>query len=371
VAVRIRNAGAALLALLMLLALFGPCGAALAEAAPSGSRVAPVTPKPWLAPVASTPTPSPAEMQATEAPLAVGAGASPTATPPPSSLNDWADDFTPTASPTQAALPGVLGLKDETALRVLLIGTDAYTLKEAGRSDTMILLQVDLRDGEIRMVSFLRDLYVQIPGHGKTRLNAAYVYGGAALLKDTLQSNFHVEADRTLAVNFSLMVDLIDQIGGVTVDVSERERKQLNSILKFYNTHNGYRAKDGLLNDAGAQCLTGKQALCYSRIRKMDSDFARAGRQRKVLEGIYERIRTMDALSLANLLTRMLPKVKTDFTLADAVALIPTLMQLNSIGFEELTVPVAKGYQSETIHGMMVLVPDLSANQDAISNFLR
>ena len=295
---------------------------------------------------------------------------------PPSSLNGWEEDVPPTVTPAptpteDTTLPGVLGLADPSVFRILLIGTDAYTLKQAGRSDTMILLQVNTRSRDIKMVSFLRDLFVKIPGHGKTRLNAAYVYGGVDLLKQTLESNFGVTVDRTLTVNFSLMVELVDRIGGVQVEVSERERKQLNSILKFYNTHNGYKERDQLLTESGVQRLTGKQALCYSRIRKIDSDFARTSRQRKVLEGVYQSVKELDGLTLAGILTETLAQVKTDMTLADAVALVPVLIKLNDVEFDELTIPIKGGYSSETISGMMVLVPNLKKNTSAIAEFLQ
>ena len=274
------------LALAVLLCVFALMGFAPARAEPADAVLAPITVKPWLRP--ATPVPS-------EAPV-------PTETPapdasPPSSLSILEEEQSPAVQPTPlptaepALLPGVLGLADATRFRLLLIGTDAYDPDDAGRSDTMVLLQVQPATGEIRLVSFLRDLYVAVPGHGHTRLNAAYVYGGASLLLRTLKQSFGVTADRTLAVNFSRMAELIDRIGGVTVEVSEKERRQLNSILKYYNTQVGDPRGDQLLGASGSQTLTGKQALCYSRIRKMDSDFARTGRQRKVLEAIFARVR--------------------------------------------------------------------------------
>ncbi len=353
-----------LAALFLAAALVLPClNPAWAETAPSGALLAPPTVKPWLVHADTT---SPAQP----------AAETPTATRPPSSLNELEADIagapapSPTATETPNGLPGVLALDDSRRLRVLLIGTDAYHVDDPGRSDTMILLQVDIETGDIRMVSFLRDLYVSIPGHGKTRLNAAYVYGGAKLLKQTLQNNFGVTVDRTVAVNFSLMVTLVDRIGGVTVDVSERERVQLNSILKFYNTQNGYNERDQLLAQSGTQNLTGKQALCYSRIRKIDSDFQRVGRQRKVLEAVYARLRGMDALTLTNILADCITDVRTDLTTADAVALIPVLLNLDDVTFSGLTVPVSNGYGSETRNGMSVLVPNLDRNREAVDRFL-
>ena len=370
--------GVLLLLLTVLLQGLAPRMAyARAQIDPADALIATVTPKPWEMPLASI---APTVARATDQPTAM-----PTPTMPPSSLSELEAEEptqtptpTPTPAPTpaptpiqHAQLPGVLGLENPSVFRVLLIGTDAYKPKDAGRSDTMVVFQINVSTGEMKMVSFLRDLYVQIPDHGKTRLNAAYVYGGSELLKRTIQSNFNITVDRTLAVNFSLMVDVIDRIGGVTVDVSEKERRQLNSILKFYNTHNGFKQKDQLLAEAGTQLLSGKQALCYSRIRKIDSDFQRTGRQRKVLIAIYARVREMDAYTLAGMLADTLPQVTTDMTLADAVALVPVLMKLDAVSFDGLTVPIVGGYKSITVKDMEVLSPDLDANRDAIAQFLQ
>lgn len=379
-----RNALALTLAAFCLLA---PCGRfARAQEEPSGAVLATVTVKPWLRPMATaanggaeTPAPSASAFSA----VSVGTAASPTA--PPSSLSETETEAAaspvlpptpeplplPTPTPKDVTLPGVLELENPHVFRMLLIGTDAYSVKQKGRSDTMVVLQVDTRSGDIRLVSFLRDLYVPIPGHGRTRLNAAYVYGGADLLRQTLLENFGVTVDRTLAVNFSLMVELIDRIGGVTVDVSGKELRQLNSILKYYNTRNGYKQKDQLLAEAGTQTLTGKQALCFSRIRKIDSDFARTNRQRKVLEAIYARVRSLDPLTLAQLLSDSIRQVSTDLTLTDAVALVPVLMQLDAVHFKEMTVPAQGSFRYETISGMDVLVPDLEENRAAIAAFLQ
>lgn len=347
--------------------------------------LAPETPAPWRAPLptaaAAADTDAPIEFL-TFAPLPTAAPPSAEGLPPSSldAVEVVAETAPPTATPTMEptptpepplVMPATLNLADAKRLRVLLIGTDAYQPDDAGRSDTMLLVQVDLETGALKMVSFLRDLYVAIPGHGKTRLNAAYVYGGAPLLAQTLGVSFGAWADRYVAVNFSLMVTVVDRMGGITVAVSEAERKQLNSILKFYNRKNGFREKDQLLSEAGTQRLSGKQALCYSRIRKIDSDFQRVNRQRKVLEGIYARLRELDALSLAALATELFGQVATDMTLSDVVGLVPVLLRMDGVTFESLTVPVQGGYHSDVIRGSDVLVPDLAENEAKIEAFLQ
>jgi len=141
--------------------------------------------------------------------------------------------------------------------------------------------------------------------------------------------------------------------------------------LKYYNTQNGYPKNDQLLESAGEQTLTGKQALCYSRIRKIDSDFQRVNRQRKVIEAAYARLRQLDALTLGNLVLQVLPQIWTDMTLADAASLVPVLLSLGDVNWDSLTVPVSNGYSSQNIAGMDVLVPNLDRNRDAIAQFLQ
>lgn len=288
---------------------------------------------------------------------------------PTSSLSAVQDMLEHDAQADKAGEEILLG--EQTCIRILLIGTDSYTSASSGRSDTMIVAQLDTQRKQIKMISFLRDLYVAIPGYRKTRLNAAYVYGGADLLVDTLENNFGVTVDGWVAVNFSRMVEVIDRLGGVTVEVSEQERKQLNSILKYYNTQNGYPKMDEVLEVSGSQRLTGKQALCFSRIRKIDSDFTRVSRQRKVMEAIYVRIREMDAITLMSILTQAYGDVKTNLTMADAASLIPVLFSLRKVTWDSLTIPVSDGYKSTRVSGMDVLVPNLKTNQLAISRFLQ
>ncbi|MBR1686234.1 MAG: LCP family protein, partial [Clostridia bacterium] len=182
-------------------------------------------------------------------------------------------------------------IADTDLYTLLLIGTDAYEEDKRGRADTTILVQINAEKKTIKMVSFLRDMYVAIPGRSSNRLNAAYIWGGDRLIRRTLRNNFGVEADAYMEVNFARLIRIIDAIGGIEVDVTEEEQRQVNSILRFYNTYTGDKEEDQLLWDYGENVhLTGKQALCFARIRKIDNDFARTERQRKVIEAAYHKV---------------------------------------------------------------------------------
>ena len=110
---------------------------------------------------------------------------------------------------------------------LLLLGIDNPTDQLTGRSDTMLLASFNARTGQLRLVSFMRDTYVSIPRRGHNKLNAAYSFGGAELLTETLGACFGVYVDGYVAVNYSLMAQLVDEIGGVELDVSADEMKKM------------------------------------------------------------------------------------------------------------------------------------------------
>ncbi|MBR6299985.1 MAG: LCP family protein, partial [Clostridia bacterium] len=101
---------------------------------------------------------------------------------------------------------------------LLLLGIDNPSDAITGRSDTMLLASLNARTGELRLISFMRDTYVKIPRHGHNRLNAAYAYGGPDLLIETLEKEFGVHVDGYVAVNYALMTELVDAIGGIDIE---------------------------------------------------------------------------------------------------------------------------------------------------------
>lgn len=266
-------------------------------------------------------------------------------------------------------LPEDIPMPEGNTYTILLVGSDAYDDDNRGRSDTVILVQVDGDDKTIRMASFLRDMYVKIPGKGSNRLNASYIWGGHELLRRTLETNFGVTADAYVEVNFERLVKVIDAIGGVEVEVSEAERQQVNSILRFYNEKIGDVVEDQLLQESGLVHLTGKQALCFSRIRKIDGDVQRTARQRKVLEAAFHKVTQLSMAEITMLILQNMDAVETDLTIADAIDLIPLALRCKNATFETLSVPVSGAGHHATVDGMAVIKPDLKKNQKALKEF--
>ena len=266
-------------------------------------------------------------------------------------------------------LPESIAMPEEDVFTILLIGADAYTDDTRGRSDTVIYVQVDAGSKTIRMASFLRDLYVDIPGKSHNRLNASYSWGGEKLLRRTLERNFGLVADAYVEVNFERLVRVIDALGGVEVEVSPREMTQVNSILRFYNVQIGAPEEDQLLHEHGLVHLTGKQALCFSRIRKIDGDVQRTARQRKVLEAAFRKAASLSLADLTALALGNLDAVRTDLTIPQIMELIPLAKRCRNATFESIRIPVEGAYSSRLIDGMYVVVPNLRKNRQKLAEF--
>ena len=233
-------------------------------------------------------------------------------------------------------------------VNILLVGQDGREEGEAARSDSMILCSYNRETKKLIMTSFLRDLYVPIPGHKDNRINAAYAIGGIGLLEQTLEENFTLHIDGGIEVDFSQFSGIIDLIGGVEVELRQDEAEYLNEEL-------------GSTLTEGAQLLDGEETLLYSRIRSLDADgdFSRTQRQRKVLSALVDHFQSADFKELLALIEQLLPMISTDMSklqlLTLAVELLPNLTQLE---ISSQSVPAPGSYTDEVIDGMAVLKAD-------------
>ncbi len=239
---------------------------------------------------------------------------------------------------------------DEALVNILLVGQDRREGEDRQRSDSMILLSMNPETNELSMISFLRDLYVQIPGYTDNRLNAAYAFGGFSLLKDTLYTNFGITVDGCIEVDFNGFKDIIDFVGGVDVELTEAEAEIVG---------------DGAV--AGLNHLDGEHALIYVRIRKLDSDFGRTERQRKVLNAVFSKLKGTEMVELLGLVNDCLPIISTDMSDEEitsvAIQYAPALANLEISMYH---VPENGFYKNATVRGMDVLIPDLAKIKKAI-----
>lgn len=240
-------------------------------------------------------------------------------------------------------------IEDDHLINILLVGQDQREGQGRQRSDTMILCSINSETGKISLISFLRDLYVQIPGgYSDNRLNAAYVFGGFELLDATFTENFGVTIDGNFEADFTGFKTIIDMVGGIDVELTSTEATYMNK-----------RGHSSIVE--GLNHLDGKEALTYARARKIDSDFGRTERQRKVLLAVYERTKNLPVSELLSLLYNTLSYLTTDMTDGEILSLAYRLLPLaSSVSINSYSVPASDCYYNASIRKMSVLVPDLT-----------
>lgn len=173
--------------------------------------------------------------------------------------------------------------KVEGITNILLLGTDGRENEDKYRSDAMMILTIDTIHNDIKLTSLARDTYVDIPDHGKGKLNAAYFWGKEDLLFKTIEQNFKIGLDKFVQVDFEDLMNIVFVIGGVDVEIEEREIQSLNEgIPGAYNSCTyADKGEMQLINNAGKHTLNGYQAIAYARMRYLDNGIYRDGRQRK------------------------------------------------------------------------------------------
>ncbi len=243
---------------------------------------------------------------------------------------------------------------DDNVYNILIIGTDSRG-EDRGRSDSMILMSLNKNTEEIVMTSFLRDIYLSIPGVGYTRLNHAYAYGGAELLMETIEQNFKIQIDKYVTVDFNSFVDVVDAVGGVEITVTDEELDYLNGYLTEINSLRGDTSTDSQLSSAGTYTLNGKQALAYSRIRYVGTDFGRTERQRTVMTKVLEKAKDLSLLEINDLLNVLLPELTTNLTQGEIFSLVLDSVSYLSYDTVSQAIPLDNTYSYLTISGMSVL----------------
>ncbi len=255
---------------------------------------------------------------------------------------------------------------DKEQINVLLVGVDAREGDTESRSDTMILVTLDNKNKEIKLTSFLRDTYVEIAGRGKKeKLNAAYFRGGAQTLIDTLEMNFKISIPYYVVVDFEIFTTIVDELGGVNVEVTEKESRY-TKVAKTMNKIVFIEAGENVL-------LNGEQALWYARMRKLDSDFMRTQRQRKVISAIVNKAKTQDINKLKSLAETIIPLVKTNLSANEMMktGMSALLKQVYSYPIVQQQIPAEGTWSSKNISGVgSCLVMNDDENVKILQSFL-
>lgn len=220
---------------------------------------------------------------------------------------------------------------------IALFGVDSRNsnLGKGNRSDCIIIASINEKTKDLRLLSVYRDTYVQIEGYGLDKITHAYSYGEAPLAIKTLNTNLDLNITEFVTVNFDLVAEAVDALGGVEITIENSELQYINGYIDETSKAIGIESSN--ITKAGKQTLDGVQAVAYSRIRyTAGGDYKRTERMRDVIEAMFKKLKTKNVGEINRLMDIILPKVYTNISSSSIIAMIPDILKYNvtqSIGW--------------------------------------
>lgn len=252
---------------------------------------------------------------------------------------------------------------------ILLIGVDNREDKFSGRSDVMMYLRVNTKKNTIKLVSFMRDTLVNIDGHGRNRLNTAYVFGSIDLAEKTYAESFGLTPDYYMVVNFFGMEDIIDALGGVDVTLESNELSNMNTNIDEANNMRSGDSNASHVTSSGMQHLTGRQAVGYMRVRHPGGDAARIQRQQNVLNALFSEMQNLSAGEVPGLVSALSQYVRTDLDLNAMVELATSVKAMSRDDLQTFRYP--DDYKNGNYKGMSIVQPsDFDTEFAKLTDFL-
>ncbi|MBP3596054.1 MAG: LCP family protein [Clostridia bacterium] len=245
---------------------------------------------------------------------------------------------------------------------IAIFGSDSRNVQDSyddARSDVIIIFSVNQITKKISMISIPRDTYVNIDGHGKTKINHAFAYGKEQLAIKTINQNFGLNISEYITVNWESVAKLVNMVGGIDLYISDAEKNFINSAIGYTaENSNGNSTK---LKSAGMVRLNGTQALTHCRNRKVGNDFKRAERQRNVITKLLEKISQKDLNEINTLIDNFLPYVKTNIDIMEYSSYIPEALKYKTEYLSNIVstqVPSTSEAQGQMINGVYFFVPN-------------
>lgn len=256
---------------------------------------------------------------------------------------------------------------------ILLIGLDGTNDKLPKRSDTMIILTIDKLNKSLKLTSLARDTLVKIPGRGEEKLTHAYAYGQEELLMQTINENFDLDIKDYAVVNFKSFIDIVDIIGGVDINVNEKEIHHLNEVIKECYEVNHDDAKNiEYITSSGNHNLNGYQALAYARIRKLDTIYKRDERQRLILTNIAHKLSDVSISKYPQIAKSILRHIKVNIAFNKIIDLAFIAHELASYDISQLEFPISEYREEGRIgeKGTYVVKWDKNKNIELLHQFI-
>ena len=253
-------------------------------------------------------------------------------------------------------------------VNILLLGSDVKYTNQYGRTDSMIVMSINLATKQAKLTSFMRDIWVSMDGRTKSgKLNSACIYGGPGLTMRTINECFGLNLQYYALVNLSSMAEIIDLLGGLDLTVTEAEMKALNKGLFNLSPLSGMEE----LEEYGENVhLNGNQATAYARIRKIDSDYKRTERQRYVLTQIAKRLQEESAGTIVTVIMKLLSCVETNMNMTQLMTIAAVGMEMDMDSIQQFRIPADNTFQSGTFDGVWCIKADFNANKQKLHEFI-
>ena len=256
-------------------------------------------------------------------------------------------------------------------INILLLGVDTRdedSFKE--RSDSMMILTIDEIHGKIKLTSLQRDMLVYIPGRAEpNKINAANSLAGPLLAMRVVNETLRLNIENYVVINMNGMEKMIDLVGGVMVDVLPKELPYLNEIALGMNATYPDTPPTAALKSSGLQKLNGRQAVAYSRIRKLDSDYKRMARQRTVLQALFTEFLQSDLVTMGNLISEGLGLITTNISKTRITEIGLKVIPLMSGEIDQLQIPI-DGYYTEYSGSSWVNLCDFNGMIPLLQEFI-
>lgn len=258
-------------------------------------------------------------------------------------------------------------------INIALFGIDTDDAEMAnGRSDSIIVVSIDNKKGEIRLSAIQRDTYVTIEGHGKDKINHAYAFGGPTLAVKTLNQNFGLDITHYAIINFANLEKVIDALGGIELEVTETYRQQVNKHLTDWAAERGSEAD--LIEAPGLQTLSGIQVLGMSRARyNVGGTGARSEMHELILNACYAKIKQKSILEYPAIAKELLALVKTTLDSGDVIS-VGTKVLLSGYEIRQAVFPLEadqkNGGGGSMINGVWYLTYNEETGNQHIRDFV-
>ena len=252
---------------------------------------------------------------------------------------------------------------------VALFGVDSRnnSLGKGNNADVNIICNINQDSGEIKLVSVFRDSYLNIDEEGSyNKINQAYFKGGPDQAVKALNRNLDLEIDDYAVFNWKAVIDAINILGGVDIELSKAEFYYINAFITETVQATGVGSVQ--LTHAGMNHMDGVQAVAYARLRKMDTDFARTERQRKVIQLAFDKLKKADFAVVNNVMEVVLGQIESSVDLNDLIPLAKTVTKFY-IG-ETTGFPQARGDLNMGKKGDCVIPQTLESNVVLLHQFL-